>query len=45
VLGASATSFVDVFVVMLVLTIVGLLLSLFITGRLPKGTKPMGGGL
>lgn len=42
VLNASATSFVNVFTVMLVLTVIGLLLSLFITGRLPKGARPAG---
>jgi EmrB/QacA subfamily drug resistance transporter len=45
VLSATATSFVEVFTVMLALSIVGLLLSLLISGRLPKGTKPTGGGL
>ncbi len=44
-LSASATSFMDVFTVMLVLAVIGLLLSLAISGRLPKGKKPMGGGL
>ncbi|HXQ49086.1 MAG TPA: MFS transporter [Thermoplasmata archaeon] len=44
VVSSTATSFVDVFTVMLVLTVIGLLLGLFVTGRLPKGAKPIGGG-
>ncbi|MCI4372944.1 MAG: hypothetical protein L3K02_04810, partial [Thermoplasmata archaeon] len=43
VLNASSTSFIEVFQVMLVLMVIGLILSFFISGRLPKGTKPTGG--
>jgi MFS family permease len=42
-LRASATSFTDVFYVLLVLAVVGILLGLFIAGRLPKGATTMGG--
>ena len=44
VLNATAASFVDIFEIVLALTVIGLLLSLFISGRLPKGVKPMGDG-
>ena len=43
VLNANATAFVEVFIIMLGLTIVAVLLALFISGRLPKGVKPLGG--
>jgi EmrB/QacA subfamily drug resistance transporter len=43
-LDALATSFDDVFFVMLALAVVALVLALFITGRLPKSTKPPSDG-
>jgi EmrB/QacA subfamily drug resistance transporter len=44
VLNANATAFVEVFTIMLGLTVVAVILGLFITGRLPKGKKPIAGG-
>jgi len=43
VLNANATAFVEVFTIMLGLTILAVILALFISGRLPKGVKAVGG--
>ncbi len=44
-LAASATSYVEVFTILLGLTILGLLLGLAVTGRLPRGASPPAGPL
>jgi MFS family permease len=43
VVSANSTAFVEVFTIMMALTVLAVILGLFITGRLPKGVKPMGG--
>jgi EmrB/QacA subfamily drug resistance transporter len=43
ILQATSTSFTEVFTIVLILSVIGVLLSLFISGRLPKGKNPMGG--
>jgi EmrB/QacA subfamily drug resistance transporter len=45
VVAAQSTAFTEVFTIMLVLTILGVIVGLFITGRLPKGAKSIPGGL
>jgi MFS family permease len=45
VLNANATSFTEVFTILFVITLFGVFLTLFITGRMPKGKTPMGGAL
>lgn len=42
-LNAATTSYVDVFAIMVVLSALALVASLFLTGRMPKGQGPGGG--
>ncbi len=44
-LSASATSYVEVFTIMLALTVIGIALGLAVTGRLPRGTPRPPGAL
>ncbi len=43
--SAVSQSYVQLFEVLVVLALLGFVLALFLSGRLPKGTKPAGGGV